>query len=217
MSRIAQFKNVQEEALRLFIQKNQDYGDSFATHGTIGILIRMNDKIKRAISVTNNSIAMTKTESLRDTLIDLHNYAGMAVMLIDEKQHKLSSVVSPPPRYGWIPPPPSGATLPPPPPRFGHMPPPAPKNIKNRKKFNNSKKGDYHIDQVVEIWSDHNNLEKVYKATIKTVPCDSKIKLELEDGKIMWLNHWALKLKQSRAARFKTENKSPMEKKWYLS
>jgi len=29
---------------------------------------------------------MVDTESLRDTLIDLHNYAAMAVMLLDENK-----------------------------------------------------------------------------------------------------------------------------------
>ena len=225
MSRIAQFKKVQEESLKLFMQKNKDYGDSFAAHGTIGVLIRMNDKIKRAISVTNNSIAMTKSESLRDTLIDLHNYAGMAVMLIDEGQHGLSHVsIPPPPRYEWTPTPPSGANLPPPPPRFGAIPPPpAPRYSNNRKKYNwkncskCSNKNDYYVGQVVEIWSDHKKPDNVYKATIKLIPHESKMKLELEDGKTLYLNHWALKLKQSRAMRFKEENKSPMEKKWYLT
>ena len=46
MNRVTQFKKVQEEGLRLFTQKNHDYGDAFASHGTIGVLIRINDKIK---------------------------------------------------------------------------------------------------------------------------------------------------------------------------
>ena len=45
----------------------------------------MGDKISRLNSVTKNGIVMVNSESIRDTLIDLHNYAAMAVMLLDEK------------------------------------------------------------------------------------------------------------------------------------
>ena len=44
----------------------------------------MGDKMQRLISVSKNGINLVSNESIRDTLIDLHNYAAMAVMLIDE-------------------------------------------------------------------------------------------------------------------------------------
>lgn len=84
VKRVNQMKTVQDEARALFEQKNTDYGDSFAEFGTLGVIIRMSDKIKRCISITNNSIQV-KDETLRDTLIDLHNYSAMAIMLMDEK------------------------------------------------------------------------------------------------------------------------------------
>lgn len=83
--RVKQMTTVQNEALELFTKKNADYGDSFATFGPIGIIIRMQDKINRLVSVSNKSISFVNDESLRDTLIDLHNYSAMAVMLLDEK------------------------------------------------------------------------------------------------------------------------------------
>ena len=48
----------------------------------------MGDKINRLSSVTNNGINLVKTESIRDTLIDLHNYSAMAIMLMDEEKKK---------------------------------------------------------------------------------------------------------------------------------
>ena len=45
----------------------------------------MGDKISRLNSITTRGVNLVNTESLRDTLIDLHNYAAMAVMLLDEK------------------------------------------------------------------------------------------------------------------------------------
>jgi len=82
-SRVEQMEQIQKEALELFRKKNIDYGDSFANYGTIGVLIRMNDKIQRFITVSNKGINLVNDECLRDTLIDLHNYAAMAIMLID--------------------------------------------------------------------------------------------------------------------------------------
>jgi hypothetical protein len=85
MTRKEQMINVQSEALALFQKKNQDYGDAFANYGTIGVLVRLSDKISRTLSISNSSVALVNDESLRDTLIDLHNYAAMAIMLMDEK------------------------------------------------------------------------------------------------------------------------------------
>jgi hypothetical protein len=83
-NRVEQMLNVQNEARELFQKKNADYGDSFATYGPVGVIVRMGDKIQRLVSVSKNGVALVDNESLRDTLIDLHNYAAMAVMLIDE-------------------------------------------------------------------------------------------------------------------------------------
>lgn len=84
-NRINQMKAVHDEALELFRKKNSDYGDSFATYGTVGVIVRMGDKIQRLISVSKKGIALVDNESLRDTLIDLHNYAAMGIMLLDEQ------------------------------------------------------------------------------------------------------------------------------------
>jgi hypothetical protein len=85
-TRVDQMINVHDEALELFRKKNTDYGDAFATYGTVGVIVRMGDKIQRLLSVSNKGIALVDNESLRDTLIDLHNYAAMGIMLLDEKK-----------------------------------------------------------------------------------------------------------------------------------
>ena len=78
-------KTIQQEGLELFRKKNQDYGDAFARYGPIGVLVRMGDKISRLQSITTNNITLVDSEGLRDTLIDLHNYSAMTIMLLDEK------------------------------------------------------------------------------------------------------------------------------------
>ena len=92
--RISQMINVQTEGLELFKRKNADYGDAFANYGSVGVIVRMGDKIQRLVSVTNKGVNLVNTESLRDTLIDLHNYAAMAVMLIDEKKEECINKIS---------------------------------------------------------------------------------------------------------------------------
>ena len=84
-TRIEQMKQVQSKALELFTKKNTDYGDAFAEFGVIGVLMRIEDKIKRSLSITKNGVNLVNDESIRDTMLDLHNYAAMALMLLDEK------------------------------------------------------------------------------------------------------------------------------------
>lgn len=84
MNRVQQMEAIQAEALSLFKKKNADYGDAFSKFGVIGVLMRIEDKIQRALSIEKNGINLVNDESMRDTLIDLHNYAAMALMLIDE-------------------------------------------------------------------------------------------------------------------------------------
>jgi len=84
-NRVQQMQKVQTEGLELFKKKNADYGDSFANYGPVGVIVRLGDKINRLSSVTKNGVNLVNTESTRDTLIDLHNYAAMAIMLMDEK------------------------------------------------------------------------------------------------------------------------------------
>ena len=81
---VGQLKQIQQEALELFTKKNIDYGDAFAKYGVIGVLMRIEDKLQRSMSITKNGVNLISDEGIRDTLIDLHNYAAMALMLIDE-------------------------------------------------------------------------------------------------------------------------------------
>ena len=84
MNRLEQLQKVLKEAFELFVKKNADYGDAFAKYGVIGVLMRIEDKLQRSLSITKNGVNLVKDEGIRDTLIDLHNYAAMAVMLLDE-------------------------------------------------------------------------------------------------------------------------------------
>lgn len=84
MDRVEQMTKIQKEGLELFKRKNADYGDAFAKFGPVGVLVRLEDKIQRAISINKSGVTMVNDESMRDTMIDLHNYAAMMIMLMDE-------------------------------------------------------------------------------------------------------------------------------------
>lgn len=67
-------------------KKNKDYGDSFHVScselGLVSCLVRMSDKWLRIKSLMKQP-AQVADESMRDTLMDLANYALMTVMEID--------------------------------------------------------------------------------------------------------------------------------------
>ena len=88
MNRVEQMKEVQANALELFRKKNSDYGDAFAKFGVIGVLMRIEDKIQRSLSITKNGVILVDDEGIKDTLLDLHNYAAMALMLLNEPDLK---------------------------------------------------------------------------------------------------------------------------------
>ena len=78
-----------QELTETYEKKNADYGNSFENsldkHGLIAGIIRMDDKMSRLISLNSKKEQLVLDESLRDTLMDLANYAIMSVMWLDEQ------------------------------------------------------------------------------------------------------------------------------------
>lgn len=77
-----------EEINDLYARKNHDYGDSFhqtfTEEGMAMARIRLGDKLARFKSLTKSEVQEVKDESIRDTLIDLANYAIMTVLELDD-------------------------------------------------------------------------------------------------------------------------------------
>lgn len=72
----------------LYSKKNHDYGDSFhlsfLEEGMAMPRIRLGDKLNRFKTLTRGrDILQVKDEALRDTLIDLANYAIMTVLELE--------------------------------------------------------------------------------------------------------------------------------------
>lgn len=84
---VDQHKELLDELNDLYARKNQDYGNGFDESldedGLLVLKIRLGDKFKRFSQLINNE-QMVNDESMRDTLIDLANYALMGVMWMDK-------------------------------------------------------------------------------------------------------------------------------------
>lgn len=78
------------ELTALFERKNHDYGDSFhqtfLEEGWPMVRIRLSDKLNRVKALTKGDSQQVQDESLRDTLLDLANYAILAVMEMDRRE-----------------------------------------------------------------------------------------------------------------------------------
>ena len=87
------FKDITEEMNALYERKNHDYGNSFSeTFRKLGIIsaaTRMIDKMNRIVSIVTKDQQKVNDESLRDTLIDIANYAVMTIMEIDKKKERI--------------------------------------------------------------------------------------------------------------------------------
>ena len=102
MDRVRQMEIVQDFALQMFKEKNAYYSGLFEQYGLIGILMRIQDKIQRSLSIAKNGV---DHDEIRDTLLDLHNYAAMGVMLVDgdidsDSSNQIEIVDGSPDQYG---------------------------------------------------------------------------------------------------------------------
>lgn len=78
------------ELNEIYTKKNHDYGDSFhfffLEEGMAMPRIRLGDKLNRFKALTKSSeVPFVNDESIRDTLMDLANYAIMTVLELDEE------------------------------------------------------------------------------------------------------------------------------------
>lgn len=90
VEKAARHANICKEMNEIYVAKNADYGDSFSETyrklGLISAVTRISDKTSRLQSLSRRD-AMVKDESIRDTLLDLANYAVMTVMELDARNH----------------------------------------------------------------------------------------------------------------------------------
>lgn len=80
-----------DEGYTLMQKKNADYGSqsdpfaSFRMFGELGILVRLGDKLSRLKSFTEKGFMAVVTESVKDTIIDIINYAVLLYAFLEEQ------------------------------------------------------------------------------------------------------------------------------------
>lgn len=81
-------KKLLDDMHDLYIKKNADYGnsvhDTYEKYGLVSFLVRMEDKLNRVRNLNKDNVkisdAKVKDEKIEDTLMDLANYAILAIM-----------------------------------------------------------------------------------------------------------------------------------------
>lgn len=90
-AKVQMHREICEEINDLYARKNHDYGDSFhqtfVEEGMAMARIRLGDKFNRFKTLSRNEEQKVNDESIRDTLIDLANYAIMTVLEMEVSDH----------------------------------------------------------------------------------------------------------------------------------
>lgn len=83
---VQSFMNITTDMAKTYAAKNHDYGNSFEQScnkfGIIASVVRLGDKMNRIESLAIKK-AEVKDESIKDTLLDMANYAIMTVMWLN--------------------------------------------------------------------------------------------------------------------------------------
>ena len=89
LNKVEKHKIICDELNRLYAKKNHDYGDSFhlsfVEEGMAMARIRLGDKLNRFKTLSRNERQEVNDESIRDTLIDLANYAIMTILEMENE------------------------------------------------------------------------------------------------------------------------------------
>lgn len=101
MDSVTLHKDICNELHNLYKIKNHDYGDSFhqtfVEEGFSMVRIRLSDKLNRFKNLTrpiypaalDDTSTKVPDETLRDTLLDLANYAIMAIIEMDQEDLRI--------------------------------------------------------------------------------------------------------------------------------
>lgn len=85
---VEKFTEITSNMAKTYAAKNHDYGNSFEQSldkfGLVASVVRLGDKMNRIESLTKKE-SQVKDESIKDTLLDMANYAIMTVMWMDKK------------------------------------------------------------------------------------------------------------------------------------
>lgn len=89
-------KEICEKLGKIYETKNSDYGDSthksYRDYGMVSFVVRMQDKLNRIYNLAcKNTDRKIEDEKIEDTLLDLANYAILA--LIELESDKMNEII----------------------------------------------------------------------------------------------------------------------------
>ena len=91
MNKVSRFKQITNEMVNLYERKNSDYGnsihDTYMKYGAVSYLVRMEDKINRVRSLTQNNNQKVD-EKIKDTLVDLANYSILMLLELESDKNE---------------------------------------------------------------------------------------------------------------------------------
>ena len=91
-NKVKEFVSICKEMAELYDAKNWDYGDSFGKSfeewGLPMSCIRLTDKLNRLISFGRGQDMKVNDEGVKDTLMDLANYAIMTLVELNMAENK---------------------------------------------------------------------------------------------------------------------------------
>ena len=88
-----QYKRLHKEAFSLFLKKNEDYGDAFANYGSIGVIVRLGDKINRSKKIREMYSNMSKEigDRMSEFYVELTNMYLEQENILREISSEISS------------------------------------------------------------------------------------------------------------------------------
>lgn len=87
------FRRLTDDMNTIFAKKRNDYGPSttetFEKFGPVSMLVRMHDKIARLDRLLGKNVVNTVGESVKDTLLDLANYALITILEFEKVESQM--------------------------------------------------------------------------------------------------------------------------------
>lgn len=91
MDKIQRHQELLNTMHELYVTKNHDYGDSvhntYLKYGLTSFLVRLEDKLNRARTISQKE-RLVKDEKIKDTLLDLANYAILAILELESEENQ---------------------------------------------------------------------------------------------------------------------------------
>lgn len=82
---VLKFDKLCREELKLFSYKNKAYGNAFEIYGVLGVVCEILGAVNRLpqLVLWSPDHGKSAKDNIRDILMDLHNFANMAIMCLD--------------------------------------------------------------------------------------------------------------------------------------